>query len=29
MLKMKQSPREKDAADRSFLHHLIRTRARG
>lgn len=26
MLKMKQSPREKDAADRSFLQQLIRTR---
>ncbi len=26
MLKMKQSPREKDAADRSFLHQLIHTR---
>lgn len=26
MLKMKQSPREKDAADRSFLEQLIRTR---
>jgi hypothetical protein len=29
MLKMKQSPREKDAADRSFLQQFIRTRARG
>jgi hypothetical protein len=29
MLKMKQSPREKDAADRSFLQQLIRTRMRG
>lgn len=29
MLRMKQSPREKDAADRSFLQQLIRTRARG
>lgn len=28
MLRMKQSPREKDAADRSFLQHLIRTRPR-
>ncbi len=28
MLRMKQSPREKDAADRSFLQQLIRTRAR-
>jgi hypothetical protein len=28
MLKMKQSPREKDAADRSFLQQLIRSRAR-
>lgn len=28
MLKMKQSPREKDAADRSFLQQLIRTRRR-
>jgi hypothetical protein len=26
MLKMKQSPREKDAADRSFLQQLIRAR---
>ncbi len=26
MLKMKQSPREKDAADRSFLEQLIRAR---
>lgn len=26
MLKMKQSPREKDAADRSFLQQLIRVR---
>ena len=26
MLKMKQSPREKDAADRSFLQQLIRNR---
>jgi hypothetical protein len=26
MLRMKQSPREKDAADRSFLQQLIRTR---
>ena len=26
MLRMKQSPREKDAVDRSFLHQLIRTR---
>jgi hypothetical protein len=29
MLKMKQSPREKDAADRSFLQQLIRARRRG
>ena len=29
MLKMKQSPREKDAADRSFLQQLIRTRNAG
>lgn len=28
MLKMKQSPREKDAADRSFLQQLIRSRRR-
>jgi hypothetical protein len=28
MLKMKQSPREKDAADRSFLQQLIRARRR-
>lgn len=27
MLRMKQSPREKDAADRSFLQQLIRTGA--
>jgi hypothetical protein len=26
MLKMKQSPREKDAADRRFLQQLIRAR---
>ena len=26
MLKMKQSPREKDTADRSFLQQLIRAR---
>ena len=26
MLKMKQSPREKDAADRSFLQQLVRAR---
>jgi len=26
MLKMKQSPREKDIADRSFLHHLLHSR---
>jgi hypothetical protein len=29
MLKMKQSPREKDAADRSFLQQLIRARNPG
>ena len=29
MLKMKQSPREKVAADRSFLQQLIRTRDLG
>jgi len=28
MLKMKQSPREKDAADRSFLEQLIKARKR-
>lgn len=28
MLRMKQSPREKDAADRSFLQQLIRSRYR-
>jgi hypothetical protein len=26
MLKMKQSPREKDTADRSFLQQLLRSR---
>jgi hypothetical protein len=29
MLRMKQSAREKDAADRSFLQQLIRTRKGG
>ena len=28
MLKMKQSPRDKDTADRSFLQQLIRSRER-